>query len=182
MRSISRILLLTMSMASGAYAQQQASQVDDAGTLHLPDGEIIPYSDLASPQARKNFIDSTRGYEALMPEPAAGKLKTAAAIAEQERRWYDEKAYIPWLAKLRHRYAVVIEPKTIGGVQTDIITPPQGPSDYNKDRVLINLHGGGMLVGARYGGQLESIPIASMGRIGVVTVDYRMIPNVYPGR
>jgi epsilon-lactone hydrolase len=180
MKNISLTLLLTLSMAGGAYAQQQASKVDDAGTLHLPDGEIIPYSDLASPQARKNFIDSTRGYEALMAEPAAGKSKIAAAMAEQERRWYDEKAYIPWLTKLRHRFTVVIEPKTIGGVQTDIITPPQGPCDHNKDRVLINLHGGGMLVGARYGGQLESIPISSIGLIRVVTVDYRMLPHKYP--
>jgi acetyl esterase/lipase len=37
-----------------------------------------------------------------------------------------------------------------------------------------------MLVGARYGGQLESIPIASIGRIRVVTVDYRMLPHKYP--
>src|SRR5882724_2530093 len=93
MKNLSLTILLSLpwSMASGAWAQPRASQGDDAGTLHLPDGEIIPYSDLASPQAQKNFIDSTRGYEALMAEPAAGKLKTAAAIAEQERRWYDEK-------------------------------------------------------------------------------------------
>jgi epsilon-lactone hydrolase len=174
MKNLSVTILLCVLMASDAFAQPRASQVDDAGTLHLPDGEIIPYSDLASPQARKNFIDSTRGYEALVAEPAARKSP------EQERRWYDEKAYIPWLTKLRHRYAVVIEPKMIGGVQTDIITPPQGPSDYNRNRVLINLHGGGMLVGARYGGQLESIPVSSLGRIRVVTVDYRMIPNEYP--
>src|ERR1700730_10857453 len=147
MRSISRILLLTMSMASGAYAQQQASKVDDAGTLHLPDGEILPYSDLASPQARKNFIDSTRGYEALMTKPADWKSKTGETTDDQERRWYDEEAYDPWLTKLRHRFAVVIEPKMISGVQTDIIAPPEGPSDHNKYRVLINLHGGGMLVG-----------------------------------
>src|SRR3546814_2591514 len=38
-----------------------------------------------------------------------------------------------------------------------------------------------MLVGGRYGGQLESIPVSSMGRIKVVTVDYRMAPeHSYP--
>src|SRR3546814_19508896 len=62
----------------------------------------------------------------------------------------------------------------IAGVQTDIVTPREGISGKNADRVLINLHGGGMLVGGRYGGQLESIPVSSMGRIKVVTVDYRM--------
>src|SRR3546814_18826353 len=38
-----------------------------------------------------------------------------------------------------------------------------------------------MLVGGRYGGQLESIPVSSMGRIKVVTVDSRMAPeHSYP--
>jgi epsilon-lactone hydrolase len=180
MKRTSRAILLTVLIASGASAQHQASKVDDAGTLHLPDGEIIPYSDLASPEARKNFIDSTRGYEAVMaPKPANWK-RTGETAEDQERRWYDEVLYIPWLSKLRRRFVVVIEPQKIGGVQTDIIYPPEGVSDNNKERVLINLHGGGMLVGARYGGQLESIPISSIGRIRVVTVDYRMLPNKYP--
>jgi acetyl esterase/lipase len=65
----------------------------------------------------------------------------------------------------------------IGGVQTDVVAPEGGVSAKNKGRVLINLHGGGMMVGARYGGQQESIPIASLGRIKVVTVDYRMMPE-----
>src|SRR3546814_3835888 len=90
-------------------------------------------------------------------------------------------AYIPWLRKLRQSFAVAIEPKMIAGVQTDIVTPREGISGKNADRVLINLHGGGMLVGGRYGGQLESIPVSSMGRIKVVTVDYRMAPeHSYP--
>jgi monoterpene epsilon-lactone hydrolase len=181
MKRMSRAILLTVLIASGAGAQEKVSKVDDAGTLHLPDGEIIPYSDLASPEARKNFIDSTRGYEAVLaPKPANWKPKAGETTADQERRWYDAVLYIPWLSKLRHRFVVVIEPKTIGGVQTDIIYPPEGGSENNKERVLINLHGGGMLVGARYGGQLESIPISSIGRIRVVTVDYRMLPHKYP--
>ncbi len=181
MMRMSRAILLTVLIASGATAQQQVSKVDDTGTLHLPDGEIIPYSDLASPEARRNFIDTTRGYEAVMaPKPANWKPKAGETAEDQERRWYDEVLFIPWLSKLRHRFVVVIEPKKIGGVQTDTICPPEGVSDNNKERVLINLHGGGMLVGARYGGQLESIPISSIGRIRVVTVDYRMLPHKYP--
>jgi acetyl esterase/lipase len=181
MQTMSRAILLTVLIASGAGAQQQISKVDDAGTLHLPDGEVVPYSDLASAEARKNFIDSTRGYEAVLaPKPANWKPRAGETAADQERRWYDEVLYIPWLAKLRHRFVVMIEPKKIGGVQADIIDPSEGVSDNNKERVLINLHGGGMMVGARYGGQLESIPISSIGRIRVVTVDYRMLPHTYP--
>lgn len=175
-----RAILLTVFMASSAGAQQPVSKVDDAGTLHLLDGEVIPYSDLASPEARKNFIDTTRGYEAVMAPKPADWPKAGETAEDQERRWYDEVLYIPWLSRLRHRFVVVIEPKTMGGVQTDVIYPPEGVSANNKGRVLINLHGGGMLVGARYSGQLESIPISSIGRIKVVTVDYRMLPHKYP--
>jgi len=162
MKRMALAILSTVLIVGGVGAQQRVSKVDDAGTLHLPDGEIIPYSDLASPAARKNFIDATRGYEAVMaPKPANWKPKAGETAEDQERRWYDEVLYIPWLSKLRHRFVVVIEPKEIGGVQADVIYPPEGVSDNNKERVLINLHGGGMLVGARYGGQLESIPISS---------------------
>src|SRR3546814_2672052 len=61
MQKTSYIALVMIAAATSAGAQR-ASIVDDAGTLHLPDGEKIPYSDLASDQARRNFIDVTRGY------------------------------------------------------------------------------------------------------------------------
>lgn len=182
MKKATRIALIMIAAATAANAQQQTSQVDEVGTLHLPDGEVIPYSDLASSEARKNFIDLTRGYEkVLAPKPADWKRKEGETAAEEERRWYDQAVYIPWLAKLRAYFSVSIEPKRIAGIQTDIIEPGGGISDRNRSRVLINLHGGGMVVGARYGGQLESIPVASVGKIRVITVDYRMAPeHKYP--
>jgi epsilon-lactone hydrolase len=72
---------------------------------------------------------------------------------------------------------VTINPETIGGVRTAVVVPRDGISPRNIDRVLINLHGGGMVWGARYEGQIMSIPIASVGKIKVITVDYRMAPE-----
>jgi epsilon-lactone hydrolase len=178
MRYLTVLMLLIATIPSAAVAQPYTSPVDVDGALHLPNGEIIPYSDLASSQARQNFIDITRGYQALLaPKPGDWQRKEGESAADEERRWYDQMAYIPWLTKLRQHFAVAVEPRQIGGVQTDIVEPKEGISESNKYRVLINLHGGGMTVGARYGGQLESIPIASIGRIRVVTVDYRMTPE-----
>ncbi|MBI4166190.1 MAG: alpha/beta hydrolase [Acidobacteria bacterium] len=74
-------------------------------------------------------------------------------------------------------FPVTITAEVIGGVQTDVVLPRAGVSSQNKDRVLINLHGGGMIFGARYEGQVMSIPIASVGKIKVITVDYRMAPE-----
>lgn len=169
--------LVVMSIVGAAIAKEPVSQVDDAGALHLPTGERIPYSDLASPEARKNFIDTTRGYEEVLVKPADWKPKEGETEAEAERRWYDETLYIPWLNKLRRHFAVDVEPKVIAGVRTDVVTPGEGVPDANRNRVLINLHGGGMIVGARYGGQLESIPVASIGGFKVITLDYKMAPE-----
>jgi acetyl esterase/lipase len=47
--------------------------------------------------------------------------------------------------------------------------------------VLINLHGGAFAGGARDGGQAESIPVAALGVIEVIAIDYREGPeNHFP--
>ncbi len=80
-------------------------------------------------------------------------------------------------ADFEAKYAVDIKPQTIGGVYTEVFTPKAGIAKQNKDRVLINLHGGGFVVMARVGGRMESIPVADIGKIKVVSVDYRQGPE-----
>ena len=83
----------------------------------------------------------------------------------------------PMYQHLRSRYPVTITSQNIGGISTEIFLPTQGVSSQNSLRVLVNLHGGGFRDGARTLSQLESIPIASVGRIKVISVDYRMMPE-----
>ena len=52
--------------------------------------------------------------------------------------------------------------------------PAGGVLDKNKDRILINLHGGGFVIGDT---KTESIPIAAVGKIKVVSIDYRKGPS-----
>ncbi|MBI4165013.1 MAG: alpha/beta hydrolase fold domain-containing protein [Acidobacteria bacterium] len=161
-----------------AFSQQDTakSRVDDDGTVHFPNWSV-PYSELASPEAKKNFIDFSRKFEAQGKALAADKPRPGETPAERTRRLTDETLMIPGLNRLRTVFAVDIKPESIGGVQTDVVVPAKGTSPANRNRVLINLHGGGMTVGARYGGQIESVPIASLGGIKVITVDYRMAPE-----
>ena len=75
-------------------------------------------------------------------------------------------------------YPVKVEEKNIAGVRTDIITPLDMPAT-NKNRVLINLHGGGFISDS--GSLIEGIPIASLAKIKVVSVYYRLAPeNPFP--
>jgi acetyl esterase/lipase len=79
--------------------------------------------------------------------------------------------------RMRRLYPVRVEQRTIAGVPTQVVTPAHGVDPTQQRRVLINLHGGAFLWGAGSGGLVESIPIASLGRIEVITVDYRQGPE-----
>lgn len=82
------------------------------------------------------------------------------------------------IEKARSIYPVVIEDQTMAGVAVKIIRPVS-LAVVGHDRVLINLHGGGFMEDS--GSMLESIPIASLTGIPVVTVYYRMLPqHVFP--
>jgi hypothetical protein len=67
-------------------------------------------------------------------------------------------------------------PQTTGGVYTEVFAPANGRAEKNPRRVLINLHGGGFEAGSRTSSHLESVPIASLGQIKVISVDWKGLP------
>jgi acetyl esterase/lipase len=73
---------------------------------------------------------------------------------------------------------VNIVEQMIAGVRCDVITPLE-TLEANKNRVLINLHGGGF--NADSGSLIEGDPIANLAKIKVVSVYYRLAPeNPFP--
>jgi monoterpene epsilon-lactone hydrolase len=168
--AIISIVWLLVPVAQGRA--QDRAEMDDGtvtadGAVSLP-AMTLPFSSLASPQSKAAFIESHK-YLAKY-----GSLKPSD-IATQRRVFIDE--YQPALRRANALYSVQSTAETIGGVYVDVITPKKGIAVKNKNRVLINLHGGGFLMGARIMGALESIPVAGQGRIKVVTVDYREGPE-----
>jgi epsilon-lactone hydrolase len=77
-------------------------------------------------------------------------------------------------AEARRLYPVNVEETTIAGVRTDILTPV-APGKANRDRVLINLHGGGF--NSDSGSLIEGVPISNLAKIKVVSVYYRLAPE-----
>jgi monoterpene epsilon-lactone hydrolase len=85
------------------------------------------------------------------------------------------------IARDKEKYAVKLQAQTIVGVYADVVTPQDGVSAANKYRVLINVHGGAFYNGARTESLVESIPISALGKIKVVSLDYREGPeNKFP--
>lgn len=165
--------LLAAKISGQAPATPQAPRVDADGTIHVPSFTIL-VSPLASTEADRNFIDFVHDFQLLTNGPGNRTIREA-------RRRLDDLLMRPGVVRLRSVFPVKITPEKIGGVQTDVIEPLVGISPRNANRVLINLHGGGFQAAAGLGGQMESIPIASLGSIRVISVDYREGPeNRFP--
>jgi monoterpene epsilon-lactone hydrolase len=83
----------------------------------------------------------------------------------------------PSYQRMLGRYSAVMTTKEIGGVHVEVFSPQHGVSSRNQKRVLINLHGGAFQGGARFMSRMESLPIAALGRITVISIDYRQAPE-----
>ncbi|MFT3964803.1 MAG: alpha/beta hydrolase [Sphingobium sp.] len=138
------------------------------GIVHVPAFDLPP-SSLLSPEALES--QKARARMPLVDHMFAGTI--------EERRANVERMMAPSVAEMHRRYAVDIAEQRIRGVRTRIVTPKAGEADRN--RVLINLHGGGFMMCAEGCALAESIPISAIGRFRVVTVDYRQGPeNAFP--
>lgn len=141
--------------------------MDPDGTVHAP-AFSVPLSRYMSGAARRAYFHNARLPAALLMEPTDIK---------RFRKLWDELFYAPRLDKARQRYPVGIRSRMMGGVAVDDVTPLADITAPNDQRVLINLHGGGFTFGAGMGGLLESIPIACLAGIRVVSVNYRQGPE-----
>src|SRR5579871_5996931 len=151
-------------------APATAPHVDAQGIAHLPPATVPP-SRFMSPEACAKFIAAF--FHPAPPPAAAPDAPPDFAAMRAE----DERKNAPFVARARELYPVRIEERLIGGVRTQVVTPVAGIARANRHRVLINLHGGGFIWGEGNGARIESIPIAGLGRIKVVTVAYRMAPE-----
>jgi epsilon-lactone hydrolase len=147
---------------AGPKTPGDAATFDADGTAHLT--RVVPMPSTVSPEARTWLASLTR-------------KSNAGQTLEQRRASTDE-----WRkrqsAEARRLYPVNLEETAIGGVRTDILTPLDAPA-ANRDRVLINLHGGGF--NSDSGSLIEGVPTCNLAKIKVVSVYYRLAPeNPFP--
>jgi len=140
--------------------------VMDDGLVHVPAYDL-PLSIYMSEPARQAFRERATRLPAIAPGLSVADYRGAM----------DAHFYAPRLARALERFPAEIRSDTIAGVRVDWVMPVAGVSPANRERVLINLHGGGFRVGAGLGAQLESVPIAVAMGIAVVAVDYRQGPE-----
>src|SRR6185312_488622 len=145
-------------MAANA-ASRDTSYIDADGTARVT--RVMPVPQDLSPEAKK-FISHQVPDEA-PPESLEARRKGLDA----------------WEVRSREEWSkicpVKIEETKIAGVPVHVVTPEGRQLVGNRDKVLINLHGGGF--NGDSGSYSESIPIASYTGIKVVAVMYRLAPE-----
>ena len=130
----------------------------------------VPDSPLASPAASAAARAVRETMAPHIVDLLTGGIETKRAIL-------DAHFYGPKIEEARRLYPVRETAGEIAGVYVETFEPIGGPSPGNERRVLINLHGGAFEVGARTEGRLESIPVAHVAGMRVVSVDYRQGPE-----
>jgi acetyl esterase/lipase len=164
------LAVLTTANSAPPDVSQTATAATADGVVAVP-AFRLPLSRYLSAAGRQRLIDAAR-----VPVPEAAKVDWATAPIEKIRAAHDE-ILRETLEDSRALYPVDIVERSFAGVRTRVVTPKAGIASANRQRVLMNLHGGGFFMGANAEALVESIAMASIGGLRVVTVDYRQAPE-----
>jgi acetyl esterase/lipase len=134
------------------------SYIDEHGTARVT--RVVPVPQTISPQAQLavGHAEPDQG----PPQSLDDRRKMTDA--------YTARARVAWNQLCPN----TLVDQTIAGVPVHIVTPANMP-ESSRDKVLLNLHGGGF--NSDSGSYTESIPIASYAQVKVVAVLYRLAPE-----
>jgi acetyl esterase/lipase len=143
---------------AGGRAERDSSRIGADGTAYVT--RVVPVPKTISPEAQKMLarVVSDAAVPSTLEQRRAGTDKWQAGAGEVSKRLYP---------------ANVAEDR-IAGVPVRVVTPLTIAPE-KRDRVLINLHGGGF--NSDSGSLTETIPIANLTGIKVIAVLYRLAPE-----
>jgi monoterpene epsilon-lactone hydrolase len=148
--------------------------IEADGTVNVPPFRLPP-SPYLSPEARaalpRSPFDPEESLRAAVANGTAGQIRASIT-----------KMMAPKVRQLSERYPVTITDTTIAGLPAVLIRPVAPMPTGNAHKILINLPGGAFaLATARGTGLLESIPLAAMAQVEVISITYRQSPEYkYP--
>lgn len=148
-----------------------SEEINGNGTIHSPAFDI-PLSSYMSVEAQKVSIE-----QLMNPIPAPVVPETVDNIM-RSRENLDKFFFSPCLDRMKAIYPVTIETKKVEEVSVYIVTPKDYLSkSHGDEKILINLHGGNFSMGSGMGQLVESIPVASVCKTKVISIDYRQAPE-----
>ena len=155
---LSTALLYAQGAGAPATSQSDTSFIAPDGTSYVT--RVVPVPTTISPEAQRTLAKA-------WPDDAASQSLADRRSSTDTWQAGAGKAF-------EALYPVDVQSASIAGVPVRVITPPDIPADH-RDRVLINLHGGGF--NSDSGSLTESVPVASLSRIKTIAVLYRLAPE-----
>ena len=149
----------SLSQVPASVPQADSSTIAGDGTAYIT--RVVPVPTTVSPEAQKSLA------------------RPASDAAGSPRSVQDDRAGIDsWQAGAgevsKRLYPATVTPSSVAGVPVRIVAPLT-LEPAKQDFVLLNLHGGGFRVDS--GSLTESIPMANLTGIKVISVLYRMAPE-----
>ena len=160
-RRIRQFGTICAALLLGAPVLAEPARLDSNGTTGFPAMDI-PSSPLMSAQGNQSRIEH---------------IETERSLKGMPIDQFNAALFGPRLERTKAAYAVSIRPDTIGGVPVLVYEPRAGIARANRGKVLINVHGGGFVGCFKECGGLESIPVAALTGIRVISIDYRIAPK-----
>ncbi len=146
-------------------ATAQSVRVNPDGSVDMPT-MTVPSSSLMSDEGNRSRVEH---------------IMTERSLKGQSVARINAALFGPRLKRTKTRYPVTIRSDTIGGIPVLIYEPKAGVAKADRGKLLLNLHGGGFVGCFTECGGLESVPIAALTGIRVLSIDYRLAPAArYP--
>lgn len=153
-----RLFSAAVALALASPANAGPVNVTKDGTTSIPALDM-PSTPLMSREGADSRVEHILTERSLSGRP----------IAE-----FNAALFGPRLERMKAAYPVKIRDATMGGVPVRIYEPPKGAPGAP---VLINVHGGGFVGCFVECGGLESIPVAALTGLQVISIDYRLAPK-----
>jgi acetyl esterase/lipase len=161
-------------MAHVEETRAGGGSIEADGTVMVP-SFVLPPSTYMSDEAKRALPRTPTDPEEPMRQMlAAGQVGAVRPKIGQ--------IMAPRIDQLKAMYQVTTRDAEIAGVAAVYATPAGGVPKANTGKIMLNLPGGGFIMGAAAGtGMIESIPLAGLAGVTIVSITYRQAPEaVYP--
>jgi acetyl esterase/lipase len=157
-----------ISIAIVALLPSGIAQAESSSALTVP-SRTIPVPETVSPLLQEEIAKGPGADRRNLKIPlSADEWRTAQSETAAE--------LLPYIKRWREHYDVIVDETTIAGVHCYIVMP-HSIASRNRNRLLVNLHGGGYVWGGGKSGLLEAIQMAALTGLKVIAVDYSLPPD-----
>lgn len=163
-------------LAVGSFSGSGHAQASNTGSIE-PDGTVVVPSFSLPPSIYMS--DEAKAALPRKPtDPEDGMFRALASGKVGEFRKRMPEFMAPRIKHLTELYPVTVRQTTIAGVPAVIATPVKPIPKGNRRKIMLNLPGGGFVMGeAGSTGMTESIPLAALAGVEIVSITYAQAPE-----